>query len=366
MQKHRAQLPTLLDLFCGCGGFTLGAHSAGFETALSVDIDPNLTFSFQKNFPSASLRLTDIASITATSIKRDVAKPIDGIIGGPPCQGFSSIGRQDANDPRRNLLVDFFRLVRDIEPKFFLMENVRGLGYERNRHVLDHGISLLPSKYKILGPMVVNCADFGAPTSRPRLFVFGYDPNRMSPMNEAMFAGNGRSNTVRDAIADLYYFSDAGFDDEGYDLWKSQPELELSEYARALRGRTRIITGHKKTPHRPEISKRFSTVKPGDKDEVGKHVRLSWGGKCPTLRAGTGSDRGSYQSVRPIHPSQNRVITVREAARIQGFPDAFRFHPTVWHSFRMIGNSVSPILATELLSRIQARLELPIIRSAAE
>jgi DNA (cytosine-5)-methyltransferase 1 len=85
-------------------------------------------------------------------------------------------------------------------------------------------------------------------------------------------------------------------------------------------------------------------------------LRLAWGGQSPTIRAGTGADRGSYQSVRPIHPSEPRVITVREAARLQGFPDAFRFHPTVWHSFRMIGNSVSPIIAHRLLSLIRDRL----------
>ncbi|MNJ64000.1 Modification methylase BanI [compost metagenome] len=91
----------------------------------------------------------------------------------------------------------------------------------------------------------------------------------------------------------------------------------------------------------------------GSVDPVGKHKRLHWDGFCPTLRAGTGSDRGSYQSVRPLHPVEDRVITPREGARLQGFPDDFIFHETVWHSFRMIGNSVSPIIAEVLLRNIR-------------
>ena len=366
MPKAAADRPILLDLFCGCGGFTLGAHRAGFETALSIDIDRNLTHSFTRNFSSAPLQIADIASTSASTIRRAIPRSIDGIISGPPCQGFSAIGRQDAADPRRDLLTDFFRLVRDLRPKFFLMENVRGLGFAHNRHVLDCGIALLPSTYKVIGPMLLSPADFGAATIRPRLFVYGFDSDRMAPMDATMFVGTSQPATVRDAISDLADLTEIGTDSGGYDLWRSSADSERSRYAQSLRGRTQIVTGHKKTPHRPEISKRFASVKQGGKDEVGKHVRLSWKGQCPTLRAGTGADRGSYQAVRPIHPSQHRVITVREAARLQGFPDGFRFHPTVWHSFRMIGNSVSPILAAALLSRIRAKLDVPIMSQAAE
>jgi DNA (cytosine-5)-methyltransferase 1 len=91
-------------------------------------------------------------------------------------------------------------------------------------------------------------------------------------------------------------------------------------------------------------------------EKVGRHPRLKLGGLCPTLRAGTGFDLGSFQSVRPIHPRQHRVITVREAARLQGFPDEHVFHPTVWHSFRMIGNSVSPMMARAIFEAIRDRL----------
>ena len=111
------------------------------------------------------------------------------------------------------------------------------------------------------------------------------------------------------------------------------------------------------TVHGPDIAARYHNLKPREKDPISKSVRLDFDGFCPTLRAGTGSDKGSYQAVRPIHPSQPRVITPREAARLQGFPDWFLLHPTKWHSFRQLGNSVSPIVAERILTAIAIRLD---------
>lgn len=127
----------------------------------------------------------------------------------------------------------------------------------------------------------------------------------------------------------------------------------------SLRASDKVFTGHRPTIHTQGVVDRFARVKQGQVDPVGRHPRLAWEGLCPTLRAGTGADKGSYQAVRPIHPEEDRVITVREAARLQGFPDTHLFHPTVWHSFRMIGNSVSPIMAKAIFSAIAAHLGLP-------
>jgi DNA (cytosine-5)-methyltransferase 1 len=147
--------------------------------------------------------------------------------------------------------------------------------------------------------------------------------------------------------------------DEGsFDIWQRSGAVKPSRYAEKLAESSGLFTGHRKTTHTRKVAARFATVIPGQMDKVGRHPRLCWSGQCPTLRAGTGADVGSYQSVRPIHPDENRVITVREAARLQGFPDKHLFHPTVWHSFRMIGNSVSPIIASELLRILAERLDL--------
>ncbi|HFX4291534.1 TPA: DNA cytosine methyltransferase, partial [Escherichia coli] len=100
------------------------------------------------------------------------------------------------------------------------------------------------------------------------------------------------------------------------------------------------------------VKARYSSILPGMVDPVSKSKCLLWDGLCPTLRAGTGSDKGSHQAVRPLHPEEGRVITVREAARLQGFPDWFVFHHTKWHSFRMIGNSVSPLMSKHIMGEI--------------
>lgn len=351
--------PTVVDLFCGCGGLTLGAQQAGFRSVLSVDSDRILTHSFARNFPEASLQIADIGTLRSRAILDIVGRDIDGVVGGPPCQGFSAIGRQDEADPRRELLFDFFRLVRGISPKFFLMENVLGLEYSKNSGVLARSIGLLPKRYHVLPPMRLDCASFGAATSRPRIFLIGFDKDRMEPLDAESFLGTKTPATVRDAIADLRELKFIGHDKDEYDVWSLGSASNISDYARRLRGRERVVTGHRKTPHKKEIVERFAAVKQGRRDEIGKHVRLSWSGQCPTLRAGTGAERGSYQSVRPIHPSNHRVITVREAARLQGFPDWFRFHPTIWHSFRMIGNSVSPIISRAIFSTIAKRIGTP-------
>lgn len=351
--------PRIVDLFCGCGGFSLGAHSAGFKTAVAFDIDSNLTASQSNNFPNTTLSLADISTLTGADIKREIGEPVDGVIGGPPCQAFSSIGRRIKNDPRRSLLGHFYRLVGEIDPAFFIMENVKGLGYTDALPVLEDAISTLPSKYAIVGPIVLDAADFGAATKRERLFVIGYDPERMEPLSEEDIDGaKTEPTTVRDAIGDL-----AGArqieDEDDFDVWKLDGRKRVSAYAARMLNEDGTFTGHLPTVHSSAVIERFEKVEQGGIDRVGRHPRLDWDGQCPTLRAGTGSDHGSYQSVRPIHPVENRVITVREAARLQGFPDSFRFHPTKWHSFRMIGNSVSPIISEALFKLIKAQLKVP-------
>jgi DNA (cytosine-5)-methyltransferase 1 len=118
-----------------------------------------------------------------------------------------------------------------------------------------------------------------------------------------------------------------------------------------------IVSGCLGTRHTPEVAARYRRLRPGAKDETSKSVRLHPQGLCPTLRAGTDANRGSYQAVRPIHPTADRVITPREAARLQGFPDWFQFAPSKWHSFRQIGNSVSPLVAEALLSVLFSKIQ---------
>jgi len=346
----------LVDLFSGCGGFSLGAHQAGFDVAAAFDNDPILSSSYPYNFPNTTLHLKNVAKLSGQDIRELVGSRIDGLFGGPPCQGFSDIGHREPRDPRRQLLKHFFRIVSELRPKFFVMENVRGLAHADARRVLDRALLYVQDRYEITGPLMWEASSFGAATKRPRLFVIGVHKDHGDAVSVADVEKQKHpAATVKAAIADLARAKPNG-EVDGFDQWKLSDSSRVSEYARRLRAKDGTFTGQQATIHTAAVIKRFGKVRQGEVDAVGRHPRLAWSGQCPTLRAGTGSDKGSYQSVRPIHPVENRVITVREAARLQGFPDAHRFHPTIWHSFRMIGNSVSPFMARAIFTAIGTKL----------
>lgn len=370
----------LIDLFSGVGGFTLGAHSAGFQTILAVDIHQDLTYSYKANFPYTELIQGDLSRLQSSDLLGKVGEhrgAIAGIIGGPPCQGFSYMGNRNREDPRNSLVAYFFKLVRDIDPIFFIMENVPGLITDGFVDFLHSGLELISHRYRIIEPLSVNAINYGVPTNRKRALVFGYRPDYMDPLTESDIRAVeiNQKTTVREALSDLPPISAAFADTTGqyWARYHCQPDDgESGNYARAARripptdladlsihraSEAGVVSGFKPTRHTSAVVARFATVKPGKMERISKCQRLSWEGFCPTLRAGTGKDQGSFQSIRPIHPDENRVITVREAARLQGFPDWFQFHPTLWHSFRMIGNSIPPPLAEAILKLIAVRLE---------
>ena len=350
--------PTIVDLFCGAGGFSLGAHRAGFDTALAVDVDPLLASPIGRNL-QVRFRELDLGEVRGSELAELVGGRPDGVIGGPPCQGFSEIGRSDQSDVRNRLVEHFYRHVAALEPRFFIMENVRGITFEYGRGVLAAAMKHVENKYDIVGPVLIDASKHGAPTKRPRVVVIGTHKSENVRLGHADFCGNADPVKVKDAIGDLAECVEAGEDDDGFGLW-SYGNATQSAYALAARTHNGVLldhfSGHGKTVHTDVVAARFAAVPQGVTDAVGRHQRLSWEGFSPTLRAGTGSDKGSYQSVRPLHPSQPRVITVREAARLQSFPDWYRFHPTIWHSFRMIGNSVPPAVSESLLRTVWGAL----------
>lgn len=352
----------IVDMFAGCGGFSLGAHIVGMQTCLAIDVDPVLSSSYSNNFPEVKLLRRNVRRISSSDLIDHANGRIDGIVGGPPCQGFSEIGRRDSDDPRSLLVGDFFRLVWMSRPRFFVMENVRGLLLNDHRHMLFSFLDKLSNRYTIFGPQIIEASKFGAATRRPRMFVVGIEePRRGFSLADELERIATAPATVRDAISDLRRATLSHMDKRGVDWWMYPEDIAVSDYAkRARRGRggrpLTYVSGHRRTEHLRKIIRRFSKLEPGQQDPVGKHYKLNWNGQSPTLRAGTGADRGSYQSVRPIHPSEGRVITAREAARLQGFPDWFQFHPTIWHSFRMIGNSVSPYMSAAVLRAVRRGL----------
>jgi DNA (cytosine-5)-methyltransferase 1 len=370
--------PRIIDLFSGCGGFGLGAELAGFHSTVAVDIDPDLQSAYRLNFPSTRPILSDIGKLDreAWSFIME-GQQVDGVIGGPPCQGFSRMGKREAEDPRNSLIGHFFRNIEIIRPKFFVMENVEGLLDNGNIEKLQEAISTVSGTYSVIGPMTINALHYGAPTSRRRVIVVGYDRRYVDEIDASDFPTRTDNAyvTVSEAIRDLPQpvTEEKGEWEYGWSRYPNanNSDKDLSAYARVMRSlptaslgwKTAIermangqTSGHFGTAHSPAVIRRFSDTLGGKIEPVSRYPRLAWDSFCPTLRAGTGVDRGSFQAMRPIHPSQPRVITVREAARLQGFPDWFTFHKTKWHSFRMIGNSVSPLVGKGVLSVIRQKM----------
>ena len=368
---------SVVDLFCGVGGLSLGAARAGFSLRGAVETDSRTIETHKLNFPS-TVHIN--VSVTALSGKKIINliklnnNLLTGIIGGPPCQGFSNIGKKNPDDPRNELFSEFFRIVAESRPKFFLAENVPGIIRNGNSDICDNAFSYIEEKYEFLPPISINASNYGAPTTRTRLFFFGYleDAFNTLTINDFKPPSDIKRVFVKDALEGLPEKINPEWQEESQ-CWQIVGNYNNSYYSRRLRGHVPIRVGNKSaitrlkkeklvsgclgTIHTKEVVKRFEQIKPGKKEPVSKTVRLDPNGFCPTLRAGTDSDHGSHQALRPIHPTENRVITPREAARLQGFPDWFQFHPTKWHSFRQIGNSVSPIVAERIFNVIKKAIK---------
>jgi DNA (cytosine-5)-methyltransferase 1 len=359
----------IVDLFAGVGGFSLGATRAGFELAAVVDLDGRAVEAHKKNFPRTAHARLNLSHVTGGGIQ-NLAKlngrRLAGLVGGPPCQGFSTMGKMLKNDARNRLFFHFFRLVSELQPLFFVCENVPGIMDERYNTLREESIRLVAKHYHVLLPFKLSASDFGAATERHRIFFVGYAKDsglNLSPDNFTPNSAVEKVN-VRMAFAGLPSRIEPGWQTEESGWRRVAPTesdfvRQINEFVPGFVGdksaidrfaERREVSGFLGTVHTQEVIERFARIKPGKIDPVSRFPRLEWRALCPTLRAGTARDHGSHQAARPIHPTQARVITPREAARLQGFPDWFLFDPTKWHSFRQIGNSVSPLLSRSVLS----------------
>ena len=365
----------VVDLFSGVGGLSLGAARAGFTVCGAVEIDPHAIETHKQNFPYTEHISESVSDLTGKKLRMRLNLnngDLAGIIGGPPCQGFSDIGKRDLNDPRNELFPEFFRIVAEARPKFFLAENVPRITHEKNAVFLDKAFAYVKDDYDIITDLTIKASEYGAPTTRTRSFFFGTLKDKIEPLTERDFQphGNIKKVFVKDALEGLPEKIDPNWQKEelswqriddcnsGYlsRLNRTAPNGVGDPVALKKLRRERLVSGCLGTIHTKDVIRRFAKTMPGKRDPISRTVRLDPDGLCPTLRAGTGPDHDSHQALRPIHPTQDRVITPREAARLQGFPDWFQFHPTKWHSFRQIGNSVSPIVAERILTVIKKSL----------
>jgi DNA (cytosine-5)-methyltransferase 1 len=367
----------IIDLYSGVGGLSLGAVKADFELIGAVEYEKRIIDSHTKNFPTSTHICADVSSLTGKdlfSLTKIGNSELSGLIGGPPCQGFSTIGKRNISDHRNRLFADFFRLVMETRPAFFMAENVPGILNEQYTEIRKNALKIVENDYDVLEPIKVNASEFGAATIRTRIFFIGVrkDVSGAELIPEAIIKMKTANSTfVKDALTGLpIKISDTWND---YDSSWQKINVPKSSYLKSLNKvidklgdekalnrflKENEVSGCFGTKHSTDITKRYADLRPGQQDSISKSVKLKENGYCPTLRAGTDSTKGSFQAVRPIHPTEARVITPREAARLQGFPDWFQFHETKWHSFRQIGNSVCPIAAEKVLSAIKSTLSI--------
>ncbi len=366
--------PIAIDLFCGAGGMSLGFEQAGFDVVLAVDADKIHSKIHEENFPDGLTVCSDLKRVSGDTLKKAAKlgrKRIDVVFGGPPCQGFSAGGKNRPDDERNHLLLEFARLVGELQPRYFVMENVDQLLSPHNRRPLERFTRKIKRcGYSIVEDVqILNAADFGVPQRRRRAFLMGARAGLQLPTypEPSWFSSRPRP-TVWDAIRDL----------PNIERYESLLESDVfvgrlkkpSAYAAALRGDTKSSTdlsrkrrgileglsGCRRTLHSNAVIRRFAATGPGDQEPISRFFRLDPKSVSMTIRAGTGTDRGSFTAPRPIHPHEARCITVREAARLHSFPDWFQFHPTKWHGFRQVGNSVPPLLARAVARRIATLL----------
>ena len=183
MSNKAKSKPTIIDLYAGVGGLSLGAIRAGFDLALAVEWDKHAVKAHEINFPNNKHLSTDISKLSGKQLLKDAGLAegeLDGLIGGPPCQGFSRIGSRDHLDPRNDLFVKFFKLIKECKPKFFVAENVLGVLDEQYDVIRKTAFKQVKHDYILLDPMKFKASDFGAPTSRERVFFIGYGHNAIT------------------------------------------------------------------------------------------------------------------------------------------------------------------------------------------
>jgi len=393
-QPSAASRPIAIDLFAGAGGLSLGFEQGGFDVVAAVEIDPVHCAVHKFNFPRTAIIPRSVVGLSAKEIRIAAgigSRTVDCVVGGAPCQGFSLIGHRAIEDPRNRLVLEFVRIVAELDATTFVFENVKGLTVGQHKVFLEELVEAFDQAgYVVRLPWhVLNSAYYGVPQHRERLILMG--TKKGLPLPEYPFPLTNPADEERKLIPGLPFGAtckDAIGDLPNADRFQTLIETdsvrtsslgEPSSYAREMRcqeagdwhcGYVRnwspeFLTSSARTIHSDISRRRFSETQPGSVEPISRFYRLPPEGLSNTLRAGTDGARGAFTSPRPIHFAHPRCITVREMARLHGFPDWFRFNATKWHGARQIGNAVAPPLARMIAVCVAKSLGVKASRRAA-
>lgn len=353
MAKKRYKV---LDLFCGCGGISEGYRLAGFEIAGGIDCNEHATVTFQHNFKNAKVHNIDITTFSNEQIL-DEYSDVDVIVGGPPCQGFSTANRhqKETDDPRNRLFFEYIRFVQQIHPKLIMIENVRGLltrdgGYAINRIEEILGAEEYNITYKVL-----DASEYGVPQNRKRAIIIGIRRDFKDEYFDFDKLVKLPKTTVADAIGELYTFEQSK---DGIKTIETPADTPLRKY---LRTKDNTITDQDIVYPAQKVQDRIKYVPQGGNwqdvpselwpnDRKNRHSsaykRLDPSSQSCTID--TGNAHSNY-----FHPIYNRIPTIRESARLQSFSDSFEFQGPRGSKYRQVGNAVPPLLAKAIANEIK-------------
>ncbi|WP_420780584.1 DNA cytosine methyltransferase [Streptococcus canis] len=347
----------IIDLFSGVGGLSLGFEQAGFNIEIANEFDKDIAESYIKNHKNTEMIIGDITSLDLEKVFGRFKNQIDVVIGGPPCQGYSQKGsRKSINDERNFLFKYFVKVVELVQPTYFVMENVPNLLTSEKGFFKKELIELFEKIGYSLSMDIIDASTLGVPQRRRRAIIIG----KRGSVPLELYLNESDPITIWDAISDLAFLNSG----EGAEL-QSYPIAASTPYQKAMRKNSKSLYNHKATNHSPVALERLAMIpeNSGKENLPEEHLTKSiYSGTWERMRrdeqAVTITTRfDTPSSGKFTHPFLNRAITVREAARLQSFPDDFVFYGSKTSQMKQVGNAVPPKLAKAIAELILKDME---------
>ncbi len=363
----------VIDLFAGVGGLSHGfAHLSEFDLIAANEILPPMAEAYRLNHPKVKMYEGDIADFGLPALRKDFGSKvshIDVVVGGPPCQGYSTVGKRLLDDPRANLFQQYFRILHEFKPQVFIYENVKGLLSMHNGELISTIVDLFSTLGYNVQFKILNAVDFGVPQMRERVIIVGTrgkidfkypKSTHRDPTNSAGMFEDSRLPwlTLREAIGDLPFIKSGGKStkyrsaeqNEFQELMRLDAPVELMDHNAPTHNSSLIeLMNHLPDGGTPmDLPQRLKPTS-GFKNT---YCRLWWDKPCPTITRNLGTPSSS----RCIHPKVSRGLTTREGARIQCFPDSYKFFGSRTDKNLQIGNAVPTFLSAAVAKSVLSAL----------